>query len=80
MSSAAVYCLSLWLGAASQAAGPLEFKDAATLDGRSVLQYRAIEFRTVPAKPLEGDVAPREGVQYNQLPVGPNPETAPAIV
>ncbi len=51
MSSAAVYCLSLWLGAASQAAGPLESKDAATLDGRSVLQYRAIEFRTAPAKP-----------------------------
>ena len=80
MSSVAVYCLSLWLGAAPPTAGSLEFKDAAALDGRSVLQYRAIEFRATPAKPLEGDLAPGEGIQYGLLPVGPKPETALAIV
>jgi hypothetical protein len=80
MSSVAVCCLSWWLGAASQAAGSLEFKDAVALDGRSTLQFRAIEFRTTPPKPLEGDLAPGEGVQYGLLPVGPNPETSLAIV
>jgi hypothetical protein len=70
----------MWLGAASPAAGPMVFKDAAALDGRSVLQSRAIEFRAVPAKPLEGDLAPGAGAQYGLLPVGPNPQTALAIV
>jgi hypothetical protein len=80
MSSVAVCCLGLWLGAASQAAGSLEFKDAAALDGRSVLQFRAIEFRTTPAKPLEGDLAFGEGAQHGLLPVGLGPETGLAIV
>lgn len=80
MSSFTVCFVSLWLGAAPGTAGPLEFKDAAAVDGRSVLQYRAIEFRASPAKPLEGDFSSREGVQYGVLPVGPNPQTALAIM
>lgn len=79
MSSVAVYCLSLWLSAAAQPAG-LEFQDAAELDGRSVLPFRAIEFRTTPAKPLAGDTVPAEGAQHGLLPVGPHPDTALAIV
>jgi hypothetical protein len=79
MSSVAVYCLSIWLSAASPPAG-LEFKDAAELEGRAVLQFRAIEFRTAPAKPLDFDGVPGEGARHGLLPVGPSPDTALAIV
>ena len=47
--AAAVLCL-----AADPPAGPVafEFKDTATFAGRPVLQYRAIEFREQPVRPL----------------------------
>jgi hypothetical protein len=80
MSSLAVFCLGLWLGAAAETTGALEFKDAGVFDGRSVLQSRAIEFRQTPAKPLAIDRAVLEGAQYGLLPVGPTPETALAVV
>ena len=45
--------VSLCLAADSPAAPvAFEFKDTATYDGRSIQQYRAIEFRKVPVRPL----------------------------
>ena len=55
-----------------------QFKDAATYENRPVLQYRAIEFRGSPVRPL-GD---RKFVKaiYGVVPVGPIWDTALTIV
>ncbi len=58
----------------------LEFKDSAAFEGRAVAQYRTIELRDTPARPLFGDFKPAPGALYGLVPVGPKPETALAIV
>jgi len=73
----------LMLCLASEAGGApaaFEFRDAAACEGRSVLQYRAVEFRSTPVRPLQGDFKEAEGARYGLVPVGPTPETALAIV
>lgn len=74
-------CAAAWLGA-DPAAAPVafEFQDAAAHDGRSMIHYRAIEFRESPVQPLAGDFSPTAGALYGQLPVGPAPETALGVV
>jgi hypothetical protein len=57
-----------------------EFKDAATFENRSVLQYRAIEFRDSPVRPLGEERKFGAGARYGMVPVGPKPETALTIV
>ena len=74
---------ALLLGAGDQpdgAATAFEFVDADSFDGRAVVQYRAIEFRDKPARPLRGKFKPEPGALYGLLRVGPRPETALAIV
>jgi len=61
-------------------AAALEFRDSATFEGRAVSQYRAIEFRDTPVRPLTGDFKPTPGALYGLVPVGPRPETALAVV
>ena len=69
------------LGAEAGApAAALEFKDSATFEGRSIMQYRAIEFRDTPACPLAWAFQPVAGALYGLVPVGPRPETALTIV
>jgi hypothetical protein len=78
-----VALFSVLLSVGADAAAPpvaLEFKDASTFDGRTVLQYRAIEFRDAPARPLSGEFKPSPGALYGLVPVGPKPETALSIV
>ena len=58
----------------------LEFKDSATFEGRVVAQYRTIELRDAPVRPLFGDFKPSPGALYGLVPVGPKPETALVIV
>jgi hypothetical protein len=58
----------------------LEFVDLATFEGRTISQYRAIEFRDWPVRPLAGDFKPDSGALYGLVPVGPKSETALAIV
>jgi hypothetical protein len=65
---------------AGGAPAAFEFHDAATDEGRSVLQYRVVEFRNTPVRPLEGDFQSAEGARYGLVPVGPAPETALMIV
>ncbi|MGA2257763.1 MAG: hypothetical protein ABSG53_24130, partial [Thermoguttaceae bacterium] len=57
-----------------------EFVDADSFEGRNVAQYRAIEFRDKPARPLPADFHPGPNARYGLLPVGPRPETALAVV
>jgi hypothetical protein len=57
-----------------------EFKDAATYQDRSVLQYRAIEFRDSPVRPLDDERRFGAGPRYGVVPVGPKPDTALTIV
>ncbi len=78
---------ALFLAAMLTAAGPspatpaaFQFKDAATYENRPVLQYRAIEFRDVPVRPLGNDLKFGKGTLYGLVPVGPRPETALTIV
>jgi hypothetical protein len=58
----------------------MEFKDSATFEGRAVAQYRTIELRDTPVRPLFGEFKPSPGALYGLVPVGPKPETALAIV
>ena len=57
-----------------------EFKDSALYENRPVLQYRAIEFRDQPARPLGEDRKFADGAMFGLVPVGPKPETALMIV
>jgi hypothetical protein len=57
-----------------------EFKDAETHQGRPVQQYRAIEFRTAPVRPLGTDRKFAAGTLYGLVPVGHDFETALNIV
>ncbi len=45
-----------------------------------MIHYRAIEFKETPVQPLAGDFSAAPGAAYGQLPVGPGPETALAVV
>ena len=56
-----------------------EFKDTATYENRPVLQYRAIEFRGSPVRPLGNRKFDAKSL-YGLAPVGPTPETALTIV
>ena len=83
MNTAWICCVGLLLAAEPAAPGAsvaLEFTDSATFEGRTVSQYRAIEFRDTPVRPLHGEFKPSPGVLYGLVPVGPKPETALAIV
>jgi hypothetical protein len=74
---------ALLLGAGDKPAIPaaaFEFVDADHFEGRSVAQYRAIEFRDKPARPLSADFKAEPGMLYGLVPVGPRPETALMIV
>jgi len=83
-----MYSLLLFLVACGATANPvttpvaLEYKDSATYEGRAVAQYRAIEFRDAPNRPLEVDSKEKlpAGVKYGALQLGPNRETAMVIV
>lgn len=58
---------ALLLGAGDQpdgAATAFEFVDADSFDGRAVVQYRAIEFRDKPARPLRGKFKPEPGARW----------------
>ena len=57
-----------------------DFKDAATHGGRSVLQYRALEFRDTPVRPFSGDFTAVPGALYGLVLAGPHPQTARTIV
>jgi hypothetical protein len=74
---------ALLLGAGDEPGGPataFEFVDADSFQGRTVAQYRAIEFRDKPARPLPGDFRPGPGALFGLVPVSPRPETALMIV
>jgi hypothetical protein len=74
---AVALCLAADPPAASAA---FEFKDAATHQGRPVQQYRAIEFRDAPVRPLGTDRKFAAGTVYGLAPVGPDFETALNVV
>ena len=57
-----------------------EFKDSAMLDGRSIQQYRALEFRNVPIRPLGTTHKFPKGTLYGVVRVGPNFDSALTIV
>jgi hypothetical protein len=76
----------LFLAAAICAAGDpaatpvaFQFRDAVKYESRPVLQYRAIEFRQEPVRPL-GDRKFAPGALYGVVPVGPAQEAALTIV
>lgn len=79
MNTALVGLLALWLGA-DAAPVAFEFHDAVVHQGQPMVHYRPIEFREEPVQPLAGDYSPTPGAFYGQLPVGPKPETAIAVV
>jgi hypothetical protein len=81
MTTSTIFLAAMLTLAADPPAEPVafEFKDAAAYQGRPVLQYRAIEFRDAPVRPL-GDRKFAAGALYGLVPVGPAPETALAIV
>ncbi|MBN2024256.1 MAG: hypothetical protein JW809_15845 [Pirellulales bacterium] len=58
----------------------MEFKDSATFEGRTVAQYRTLELRDAPVRPIEGDFHATPGDRFGVVPVGPRPETALTIV
>ena len=58
---------ALLLGAGDEPGSPaaaFEFVDADSFEGHSVVQYRAIEFRDKPARPLPPDFQPGAGAMY----------------
>ena len=70
----------LCLAADAQAPPPaFQFKDAADYEKRPVMQYRALEFRNVPVRPL-GDRKFDSKAFYGVVPVGPIWDTALTIV
>jgi len=71
--------LATMLCLAADAPSAFEFKDAAAYDNRPVLQYRAIEFRNVPVRPL-GNRKFAAKALYGVAPVGPMWDTALTIV
>jgi hypothetical protein len=76
-----ILAAALFLAADAPAApAAFEFIDSALYENRPVLQYRAIEFRDQPARPLGDDRKFAEGAMYGLVPVGPKPETAIMIV
>ncbi len=80
---ASLLLLPVLLSLGADGGGPavaLEFKDAATFEGRLMMHYRAIEFRDAPVRPLSGEFKPGPGALYGLVPVGPKPETALTIV
>ena len=80
---ASVWLLPVLISLGADGGAPaiaLEFKDSATFEGRAVSQYRAIEFRDTPVRPLSGAFKPTPGALYGLIPVGPKPETALAVV
>jgi hypothetical protein len=85
---AAMLCLAADSPEAATSAAPavqatpvaFEFQDLAAYENRPVLQYRAIEFRDQPARPLGEDRKFPEGALYGLVPVGPKPETALMMV
>ncbi len=82
MLQALIFAIFLAAPLCSADAAPVafEFKDAVKYEGRSVLQYRALEFRSHPVCPLGDDRKFPLGAQYGVVPVGPNQKTALAIV
>ncbi len=76
----ATLILSALLTMAADASGTFEFKDAAVYEKRPMLQYRAVEFRNTPVRPLGDERAFPSGTLYGVVPVGPKPETALTIV
>lgn len=71
--------LATMLCLAADAPATFQFKDAAAYDNRSVLQYRALEFRNVPVRPM-GDRKFAAKALYGVVPVGPIWDTALTIV
>ncbi len=79
MTAALVFAAMLCMADAPAKSVALEFKDAATYENRPVLQYRAIDFRDWPTRPL-GKRKFGPGARYGVVPVGSQPETALTIV
>jgi hypothetical protein len=78
---ATVLCLAADASAAPEATPvAFEFKDTATYEKRPVLQYRAIDFRNTPMRPLADERKFDAGTLYGLVPVGPKPDTALTIV
>ncbi len=74
------FFLAAMLFFAADTPAAFEFIDSAAYENRPVLQYRAIEFRDQPVRPLGEDRKFAEGAMYGLVPVGPKPETALMIV
>jgi hypothetical protein len=84
MYSATLFFTAILCMAADTPATPVsaafEFTDMAAYENRPVMQYRAIDFRDKPARPLGEDRKFADGTTYGLVPVGPKPETSLTIV
>jgi hypothetical protein len=81
MSSACLMAMMLCMADAAPATPvAFEFRDSVKYEDRQVLQYRALEFRDSPVRPLGDERKFEAGTQYGVVPVGPKPETALTIV
>ena len=81
MNIALLGVVTLLLSADTPAASvAFEFQDTADHNGRSMMHYRAIEFREDPIQPLAGDLSATPGAMYGQVPVGSAIESALAVV
>jgi hypothetical protein len=78
----AAFLVAVLCMAADSPAAPVAFtfKDSAKHEGRSVQQYRGIEFRNVPIRPLKPERKFAAGTLFGVVPVGPNFDTALTIV
>jgi hypothetical protein len=59
---------------------PFEFRDRSTINARSALQFRALEFATAPVRPVRTEGSVGDGTLYSLLPVGSSPEDALTVV
>ena len=82
MTIPALFLAAMLTAAAPGPATPVafQFKDAASYESRSMLHFRAIDFRDSPLRPLADDVKFDKDALYGLVPVGPKPETALAVV
>jgi hypothetical protein len=75
----AILCMAADAAAAPEPAA-FEFKDLATYENRPALQYRAIDFRDKPMRPLKEERKFPDGAMFGLVSVGPKSENALTIV
>ncbi|MBN1908315.1 MAG: hypothetical protein JW818_01125 [Pirellulales bacterium] len=81
MSAALFLAVAIGMAADSPATPTaFEFKDSTAYEGRSVQQYRVIEFRNKPVRPLGTEHKFGAGTRYGVVLVGPRPENALNVV